>query len=193
LAPGKKNAARLNAWLVFLDESGLLMAPLLRRTWSPCGHTPILQQTMRHHRKVSAIAALCVAPTRDDVRWYFRLHADANLGADHVIAFLQQPRRHLPEIALLWDRLNAHRARRTQAWLHTFPNLHAAYFPAYAPELNPMEYGWNWLKSNPLANLPCLDLDTLVKSTRCHSRSLQRQPHWLRSFIEHSPLPLRLK
>jgi len=33
----KKNAWRLKASLVFIDESGLLMAPLVRRTWAPVG------------------------------------------------------------------------------------------------------------------------------------------------------------
>ena len=37
MAPGKKNAWRLKASLVFIDESGLLMAPLVRRTWAPVG------------------------------------------------------------------------------------------------------------------------------------------------------------
>jgi len=28
------------AWLVFLDESGFLLAPLVRRSWAPAGQTP---------------------------------------------------------------------------------------------------------------------------------------------------------
>jgi hypothetical protein len=53
LAAGKKNASRLNATLVFLDESGLMMAPLVRRTWAPRGQTPILLQRTRSRDKVS--------------------------------------------------------------------------------------------------------------------------------------------
>ena len=67
------------------------------------------------------------------------------------------------------------------------------YFPSYAPDLNPTEYAWNWLKSNPLANLACLDLATLSARTRQHGRSLQRQPRLLRSFLHHAPLSLRLR
>lgn len=44
MAEDKKNASRLGAALVFLDESGLLMAPLVRRTWAPCGQTPFKEQ-----------------------------------------------------------------------------------------------------------------------------------------------------
>jgi hypothetical protein len=42
----------MKAALVFIDESGLLMSPYLRRTWHPRGQTPGLRQRTRHHRKV---------------------------------------------------------------------------------------------------------------------------------------------
>lgn len=168
------------------------MAPLVRRTWSPCAQTPIVRQTGRGYRKVSAIAALCVAPTRDAVRLYFRLHPDQTIDSAGVIAFLERLLGHVHPLCLLWDRLNAHRAGRTQAWLATTPAIHPTYFPPYAPDLNPVEYAWHWLKANPLANLACLDLDTLSATTRRHGRSLQRQPHLLRAFLQHAPLSLRL-
>lgn len=38
----KKNAARLSATIVFIDEFGMLMAPLVRRSWSLRGHTSVL-------------------------------------------------------------------------------------------------------------------------------------------------------
>lgn len=66
------------------------MAPLVRRSWSPCGQTPVLHQRSRSHRKVSVIAALCVSPARDWVYLYFRLYPDANITAPLIVAFLRQ-------------------------------------------------------------------------------------------------------
>ena len=43
----------------------MLMAPLVRRSWSLRGHTPVLRQRGQHYQKVSAIAALCIPPARD--------------------------------------------------------------------------------------------------------------------------------
>lgn len=63
--PRVKNAARRKAWLVFIDESAFLTAPLVRRGWAPCGQTPVIRQRTRSHRKVSGVGALCVAPERD--------------------------------------------------------------------------------------------------------------------------------
>jgi transposase len=104
-----------------------------------------------------------------------------------VTEYLRQLHRQLGRFSLLWDRLQAHRARRTRAYLQHTPDIRTTFFPPYAPELNPMEYGWNWLKRNPLANVACFDLDSLASSTRRHCRSLQLQEILLRSFIHHSP------
>jgi len=46
MAPGKKNASRLGAHLVFVDESGFLLIPSVRRTWAPTGKTPLLRATI---------------------------------------------------------------------------------------------------------------------------------------------------
>lgn len=165
---------------MFLDESGLLMAPWVRRSWAPCGHTPVWIQRGAHHRKVSVMAALCVAPGRERVHFYFRLYPDADIPARHVIGFRTRLQRELhgPWV-MLWDHLNAHRARRTTQFLVAHPHPFPAFFPSYAPELNPLEYAWGYLKVNPLA--------------RFDARSLQRRPDLLRSFLRHSPLFLRLR
>ena len=171
------------------------MAPLVRRSWAPRGCTPVLIQRGAHHRKVSVIAALCVAPDRHRVYFYFRLYPDADIQARHVIGFLRRLQRELhgPWV-MLWDRLNAHRARLTTEFLaahpqHPFP----AFFPSYAPELNPVEYAWGYLKMNPLANLARFDTAALRRTAHRYARSLQRQPNLLQSFLHHSPLSLRLR
>jgi hypothetical protein len=68
----KKNPGARRAGLVFLDESGLLLLPLVRRSWSRCGQTPVLRQVGRNRKKVSAIAALCVSRSiRISIRWRY--------------------------------------------------------------------------------------------------------------------------
>ncbi|MFQ5904765.1 MAG: IS630 family transposase [Candidatus Binatia bacterium] len=184
----------MKAHLVFLDESGFLMAPLVRRGWRPRGQTPVLYQRTRSHQKVSAIAALCVAPDRNRIRLYFRLHPNTNINAGLVIEFLRHLVRQLDApIVLVWDRLLAHRAGKVQAFIRENANLHADFFPPYAPELNPVENVWGYLKINPLSNRPFFDVDTLAQNTRSHGRSIQRKQWLLRSFIKHSPLSSCLK
>ena len=140
------------------------------------------------------LAALCVSPGRDQVSLYFRLHPNQNVRTPLVIDFLRQLCRHLPApMIVVWDNLSSHRARALQTWLGRYPGIHLEFLPAYAPELNPVEYLWSYLKTNPLANVAATALDPLAKLARHHSRRLQRTPRLLRSFLAHSPLSLPLK
>lgn len=172
----------------------MMMAPLVRRTWAPRGQTPILYQRGRHQQKVSVIAVLCVSPQRDEVRLYFRLYADHDIKARDVVPFLRALDSELGEPwVLLWDRLNAHRAKYTNRALRTLEDLHPHFLPSYAPELNPVEHVWGYLKMNPLANLAVKETEELAKLTRRHTRGVQRRESLLRSFIKQGPLFLRLK
>jgi len=183
-----KKARRLNAWLVFLDEGGFRMAPVVRRHWAPRGQTPLLLQRGEHHQKVSVIAVLCLRGRGRGRGVYFRLHPNADIHTQQVISFLRHMDRELNGPWLLWDRLNAHRARRTSQFLASRSYPRAYFLPAYAPDLNPIEYAWCYLKMNPLANSPHFDLPALTHTTRRQARSPQRKPDLLGSFLSHSPL-----
>lgn len=174
MAPGKKNAARLKAALVFIDESGFLMAPYVRRSWAPKGATPVLYQCGRSHRKVSAIAALCVPAERDTVRGHFRLHPAANIETSRVLSFLRQLSRQRKgkPFFVIWDRWQPHKAKVVRTFLFHSPAVGFVFLPSYAPELNPVEYVWNHLKTNPMANDPHREVGTLSATTRRHARSL---------------------
>jgi transposase len=141
---------------------------------------------------VSAIAALCILPTRDRLALYFRLHPDANVNAARAMDFLKHLQRQLrTPIVLIWDSFQAHKGELLNECV--LPrSAHLEYLPPYAPELNPVEYLWAWLKTNPLANDPSIDLDVLAHRTRRAAFSAQRQPDLLRAFLQHTGLPLRL-
>ncbi|MDH4270443.1 MAG: transposase [Candidatus Aminicenantes bacterium] len=194
VAQGKKNASRLAASLIFLDESGFLLAPLVRRTWAPQGQTPILRQRTNTYRKLSAIAALVVSPRRDRVRLFFSFYPNANINAARVQLFLRHLHRHIrgPGI-LLWDRFPAHRGRSVQSYLAEKTAWRSEFLPAYAPELNPMENVWCYMKTHSRTNEVVFDLVDLTESARRHGRALQRRDGLLRSFLKHTPLFLRLK
>lgn len=182
----------MRAWLVFLDESGFLMAPLVRRSWAPCGKTPVLTQRTRSHRKVSAIAALCVSPQRDRLALYFRLHPDRNIQCPQVLEFLKLLLCQLGgPLIVIWDRLQAHRAKLVQSFVAQTRPLRAVFLPPYAPELNPVEYLWAHLKMNPLANFGPMEVESLAVATRRSTRVVQHDQDLLRSFLKHSPLFLR--
>jgi len=165
------------------------MAPLVRRTWAPRGCTPLLLQRTRSHKRVSAIAAIICEANGRCPRLLFRLHADASINQFRVRSFLRQLRWQLKcPLVIVWDRLGAHQGEPVRQYLKNHPLLHTYLFPPYAPELNPVENLWCYLKMNPMANDAITDTPSLAHSTRINSRRMQYQPHLLRAFIRHTPL-----
>ncbi len=169
------------------------MAPLVRRTWAPRGQTPILYQRTRAHDKVSVIGALTLSPRSRRVGLYFTLLPDENATAGHFRRFLADLRRHLQRpLVVVWDRLAAHRAREVREALDRSGRVHLAFLPPYAPELNPVEMLWGYLKTNPLANHPATDAYRLADRARHHFQDIRRRHSLLRSFLRATPLFLRL-
>lgn len=170
------------------------MGPLVRRSWSPRGRTPILMQRGRSRRKASVIGALVISPRRRHVRAYFGVLPEANFDGASILAFLKQLRRaQRAPIVLIWDRLKAHYTEPVSSWLNC--NRHrvrAHLLPPYAPELNPVELMWGYAKTNPLANFAPLELDDLVMQTQLTTYAMGDDEPLLRSFLQHCPLFLRL-
>jgi len=189
----KRRARRRRAHLVFIDETGFLLSPLVRRTWAPRGQTPVLRQRTRHHRRVSAIGALSISPNRRRLGWYLHFHRDRAIRQEQVVDFLGDLLGHLRgAVIVVWDRLAAHRSRRLRQWRRRRRRLHLESLPGYAPELNPNEYGWAYLKSNPLANYCPQDVAQLHRRVTKASRTVASQQSLLRAFVHATDLPIRL-
>jgi transposase len=194
LAPGdvashKKKARALKASLALIDESGFLMAPLVRRTWAPRGHTPSLYHRTRSHQKVSAIAAIVVSPKGRRVRLIFRLHKDTNINAKLALEYLGLLKHHIAgRCIVVWDRSRTHKAKIVQTTIASQSKLLLEYFPPYAPELNPVEYVWGYLKNTGMANNAPTEVDVLARETRRYTRAIQMKPVLLRAFLHRSSL-----
>lgn len=149
------------------------MHPHVRKSWSPKGKTPVITQRTRHYQKASAVGVIVTTPALRKSDFLFRLHSGKNISISEIKNFLQQLRRSVRgPIILLWDRLQAHR-NKSVIELAGRLRIDIEFFPPYAPELNPQEYIWNWLKMNPLANAPRHDLTSLCKLARCSLRQIK--------------------
>jgi len=166
------------------------MSPLLRRTWAPRGVTPTLAVRQRRHEKVSAIGALVVSPHRRGVNLYLALHPKQNIRGPHVLRFLRHLRRHLPGPWLLWwDRGKPHRHQQGREYLQRHPQWQVEWLPPYAPELNPQEQVWTYLKLGCLSNFAPDDVEDLSRQVRQHARRAARRPQLLKNLFRNSQLP----
>lgn len=165
----------------------------MRRTWAPIGQTPVLVHSARHHRRVSAIAAVTLSPVRRHPGWYFQLHQDRSICEEQVLAFLRHVRRHIRgRVLLIWDRLGPHRSVNVRAYLSRH-RIGAEFLPAYAPELNAVEYAWSYLKKHRLGNYCPADVDRLYDGVAGACTPLRSDRRLLSGFVKATELPIKLK
>ena len=131
---------------MFVDESGLSERPTRVRTWAPVGQTPVIQFHF-NWKHLSVIAGL----TRTNCM--FRFH-QGSIKKEQIVEFLKALNAHLKQpLLIVWDGLRAHRSNLVRDYLDsTQGHLQVAFLPPYAPDLNPVEYLWAWLKRHALAN-----------------------------------------
>jgi hypothetical protein len=106
-----------------------------------------------------------VSPKRQHMGLYIGFQP-VNFNAMHVAAFLRALLRHLRgHFILLWDQGSIHQGPAIVEVHRAYPRLHIEEFPAYAPELNPVEPLWMDFKGHTANSLP--------RNTRDIRRSLQ--------------------
>jgi transposase len=169
--------------LVFVDESGFSQRPARKRTWAPRGHTPILEFNF-NWKRVSAIAGVSF--------WelWFALH-EGTIRAPQVIEFVKQLQARIGQkLLLIWDGLSAHGSRAVRAFLDSLGGaVRVERLPAYAPELNPVEFLWGHLKNHALANVTPDSLWKLSKAARHALFKAQKRPSVIHAFWVQTELP----
>ncbi len=94
---------------------------------------------------------------------------------------------------LLWDRLGSHRSAFLNDYLAAAPNLHLEFFPAYAPELNPVEALWADTKCHDLAHFCPHDVAELEQQAATALGSKHHHPTRVAAYIRQTKLPFRLR
>jgi transposase len=190
LAAGPKKAAADRAHVVLIDEAGLFLNPLVRRTWAPRGMTPVLSSWGRHRDKVSVIGAVSVSPATRRLGFYFATDSKDYFTPAKVIAFLRHLLRHLRgKVVVVWDGGTNHKGPVVRAFLKRNQRLWLERLPAYSPDLNPVEAVWGWLKYGQLANYVPADIDALDWEVLDRLVELKHTPGLLRALWDASDLP----
>src|SRR5579859_1646227 len=168
-ALGKKVADE-GRTVVWVDQSGFYLLPHSVRTWAPTGRTPLLRLplTRDHLAAISGITA--------DGRLFMQTQDHAYRSPD-VVRFLRLLLRKIQgKLLVIWDGSPIHRGQPVKDFLcqGAAKRLHLERLPGYAPELNPDEGIWNYLKRVELGNCCCPDLAALALALR---RAKERLRH----------------
>lgn len=167
---------------MFIDESGLSQRPHRCRTWSPRGQTPVVQYSF-NWKTLSAMAG---------VTWwkfYFRLYP-GSIRSRQVIHFLSHLMRHVhSNLLLIWDGAPIHRSRLVRDFVADQNGRIALEFlPAYAPELNAVEYLWGYWKHHELPNFcPKTFSELSIHAVRALKR-MRRRPKLIVAFWKQAEL-----
>lgn len=186
-------AASRNAHLAFLDETGFMLNPLVRRTFAPRGKTPV-NRVADPHARISVIGAITVDPRRERVGMLYNMLGDnANFRGPGIAHFLGMLRAAIGgPVTILWDRITIHSCEEVKQCLKGAPGIVVEPFPPAAPKLNPADGIWGYVKYGRLPNYAPPDLDVLRATITDELDRLQQDEELLRSFIRHTELPLSL-
>ncbi len=162
MAVTAKKAIQEGRTIVFVDEAGFYLLAAVARTYAPIRQTPFLRVplTWDHLSAISAITP--------NGALYVLIQKEAVNGTS-VVGFLKHLLAHIPgKLLIIWDGLPAHHGPPVREFLAQggARRIHLERLPGYAPDLNPDEGVWRYLKHVELKNLCCHDLDELHVQVR---------------------------
>ena len=190
----KRKARRQDACLLLLAESGLLMTPLLRRSWALRGHPPESKHKAAHREKVSVAAALWLPPERGRLHLAYQTLVNGYFSNVEVAEFISGAVQGLPgPVIALWDGGSMHKGEPIRALLEQSQRrLEIEPLPAQAPTLMPVEFLWRWLKYGRLCNFTPRDAHHLNQAVVRELDAILDNQVLLSSFFHQSQLPLPL-
>ena len=121
--------------------------------------------------------------------FYFRLYP-GSVRSPQVVEFLFHLMRYIPkDLLVIWDGLRSHRSRLVKNFVaQQTGRIELEYLPAYAPELNPVEYLWGYWKQHELPNFcPKTFTELSFHAVRALKR-MHRRPKLIIAFWKQAEL-----
>ena len=144
----------------------------------------------RYRQKVSVIGAVSISPVARQLGLYSATDAEGHFNGQRAVAFLRELPKHLRgKVVVVWYGNINHRSTAVREFLRRNRRLWLERLPAYAPELNPVEAVWGWLKYAKLANFVPTDVGNLDDGVSEYLIPLKCDPHLLRRLWDGSDLP----
>ncbi len=173
-----KRAKKLGAEIYFWDESGFRADAVQGQTWGAKGQTPIVA-VPGQRQSVSAASAVNARGG-----FWFATYK-GGMSAELFVAMLKLLMRHRKKpLFLVLDSLPAHKAKIALNYVaSTKGKLELHFLPGYAPELNPDELVWNYMKRTGTAKRPLVAGESLDDRIDAELLQIQRNTALIRSFF----------
>ncbi len=122
-------------------------------------------------------------------RFYFRLF-NGSIKSPQIVEFLKALQTTIgKKLLIIWDGLQAHRSKLVRAHVEAQRGrIVLERLPAYAPEMNPVECIWGYLKHHAMPNYCATNFTDLAQRTRRNLRSMQRRATLVTAFWKQAEL-----
>ncbi len=174
----RKRAKRLGAKIFFLDEAGFQSDPSLGRTYGLKGKTPVVK-TSGQRQSLNVISAV---NARGE---FWAATYSGKLDAESFVVFLQNfVENQAGKVFLVVDGHPAHKAKLVANYVQSLKGrLELHFLPPYAPDLNPDEFVWGYMKSNGVSKKPLKQNESLQKRIEEDLNRIGNDPKLVCSFF----------
>jgi len=177
--PGlKRRAKKLGAKVFFLDEAGFQSDPPLARTYGLKGQTPVVK-TSGQRQSINVISAV---NARGE---FWAATYEGKLNAESFVLFLENfMKGRQGKVILIADGHPSHTAKAVERYVEsTEGRLELHRLPSYAPDLNPDEYVWSYMKKNGVSKKPLKKNEALRKRVEEDLLRIKADRSLVRSFF----------
>lgn len=171
-------AKRRGGDIYFWDEASFSANAARGRSWSRKGQTPIVKVPGKR-QALSAASAV----NAKGAFWFATYQGGLNAGL--FLALIKRLMRHRRKpVFLVLDSLPAHKAKSVADYVAASKGkLELHFLPGYAPDLNPDELVWNYMKRTGAARRPLGLGESLKHAIEAALTAIKRSPALVRSFF----------
>lgn len=139
---------------------------------------------------MSTVAALSVSPRGRHLGLHWRTDPKNYVTAAAMVGFLEDLLKRLRgQVIVVWDGGSSHKGDLIRELCARFGRLDLERLPAYAPDLNPVEWVWAHLKYGRMANFVPRHVRHLEQILQGHLLAVAKAPNLLRQLWKGSTLP----
>lgn len=173
----KKRAKKLGAAIFFLDEAGFQSDPPLGKTYGLKGTTPVVTSSGQR-QSINVISAVQASGG------FWAATYTGKLDAESFVIFLRDFMKGRGKVFLVVDGHPAHKANLVKEYVAgTKGRLELHFLPPYAPDLNPDEFVWNYMKNQGVSKKPLKKGESLRKRVEQDLVDIQNNKELVSSFF----------
>ena len=168
---------------MLIDETGSQLQGDIGHTWAPRGQTPTLTTTSQR-KHLSIIGGITPQGNLFSQKWL------GSINGFLFMLFLKYLLQQIPgqaPIVVVVDNSPIHKSALIKAFVAQNPRLELIYTPTYAPESNPIEWLWAWVK-HQLQATSFPNADALAASWKSKLASARKTTGLIQAFFRDSLL-----